>query len=118
MTNTLNEELGKITYSDLAIAQIAANAAMECFGVVGMSYRSAKSNIARILKGEQSARGVEVENNDGKISLSVFVIVKFETKISVVAENIIESVKYAVESQTGLEIDSVKLNIEGVSMKG
>ncbi len=117
MTNTLNDELGKITYSDLAIAQLAANAAMECFGVVGMSYRSAKSNIARILKGEQSARGVEVENHEGKIVLNVFVIIKFETKISVVAENIIESVKYAVESHTGLDVEKVNLNIEGVSMK-
>lgn len=116
MTNTLKEDLGSIAYSDFAIAQIAANAAMECVGVVGMSYRSAKSNIVRILKGEQSAKGVEVTQKDGKISLDVYVIIKFETKISVVAENIIENVKYAVEKHTGMPVETVHLNIEGVKV--
>lgn len=116
MAKTSNEELGHVTYSDLAIAQIAANAAMECIGVVGMSYRSAKSNFARILKGEHSAKGIEVKQDGDRVSLNVYVIIKFETKISVVAENIIENVKYAVEKHTGLIVDNVNLNIEGVKV--
>lgn len=116
MPVSIKEELGTVEFSDLAIAQIAAKTTMECIGVVGMSHRSTKSNIARILKGEQSARGVEVYHEDGKVYLNVYVIIKFETKISVVAENIIENVKYAVENKTGLEIEKVNLNIEGIKV--
>lgn len=116
MTNTRKEDLGCVVFSDLAIAQIAANATMECAGVVGMSYRSAKSNIARILKGEQSAKGIEVKQADGKIFLDVYVIIRFETKISEVAKNIIETVKYAVEKNTGMPVENVNLNIEGVKV--
>lgn len=118
MSITLKDSLGTVSFSTAALSQIAANAVMECVGVVGMSYRSAKSNIARLLKGEHSAKGVEVREIDGKLVLDVFVIIKFETKISVVAENIIESVKYAIENQTGLVVDKVNLNIEGVKVNG
>ncbi len=117
MSATLDDKLGNITYSNLAIAQIAANAVMECVGVVGMSHRSTKSSIARLLKGEHSAKGVEVTQKDGVITLDIYVIIKFETKISVVAANIIENVKYAVEKQTGMKVDNVNLNIEGVKVK-
>lgn len=117
MATTINETPGNVAYSNLAIAQIAANAVMECVGVVGMSRKSTKSSIAKLLKGEHGAKGVEVVQKDGVISLDIYVIIKFETKISVVAENIIENVKYAVEKQTGMKVDNVNLNIEGVKVK-
>ncbi|MDF2892954.1 MAG: Asp23/Gls24 family envelope stress response protein, partial [Clostridia bacterium] len=43
-----------------------------------------------------------------------FVIVKFGTKISTVADNIISKVKYTLESITGLKVKRVNLNIQGV----
>lgn len=118
MSIVVKDTLGDIIIEKEAIAQIAANAVMECYGVVGMTYKSGQSSIAKLLKGEHQSKGIEVvENPDGGITLDVFVIIQFGTKISVVAENIIEKVKYVVETQAGILVDNVNLNIEGVKIR-
>lgn len=117
MSVTMKTERGDIRISNEAIAQIAANAAMECYGVVGMTYKSKKSGIASILKGEHQSKGIEVTEQEGGVVIDVYVIIQFGTKISVVAENIIEKVKYFVEKQTGVTVKDVQLNIEGVRVR-
>ena len=117
MSIEINNELGDITIKKDVIATIAAVSAMECYGLVGMTYKSAKSWLAKILKGEHLSKGVEVEATEQGIRINVFVIVQFGTKLSVVAENIIEKVKYSVEMQTGLNVLEVNLNIEGVKVQ-
>ena len=49
--------------------------------------------------------------------IDLFVIIQFGTKISVVAKNTIDSVKYQVETQTGLKVSTVNLNIEGIKVQ-
>ncbi len=117
MSIKINNELGDITIKKDVIATIAAVSAMECYGLVGMTYKSAKSGLAKILKGEHLSKGVEVEATEQGIRINLFVIVQFGTKLSVVAENIIEKVKYSVEMQTGLNVLEVNLNIEGVKVQ-
>lgn len=117
MSIQINNEFGEIFIKNEVVATIAAMAAMECYGLVGMTYKSARSGIAKLLKGEQLSKGVEVVTHDQNVSIDLFVIVQFGTKISVVAENIIEKVKYAVETQTGLNVVEVNLNIEGVKVR-
>ena len=117
MSIKINNEIGDITIKTDVIATIAAVSAMECYGLVGMTYKSAKSGLAKILKGEHLSKGVEVHIEENGVKVDLFVIVQFGTKLSVVAENIIEKVKYNVELQTGLNVLEVNLNIEGVKVQ-
>jgi uncharacterized alkaline shock family protein YloU len=117
MSIKINNEIGDITIKNEVVATIAAVAAMECYGLVGMTYKSAKSGLAKILKGEHLSKGVEVQVEETGVRINLFVIVQFGTKLSVVAENIIEKVKYNVEMQTGLNVIEVNLNIEGVKVQ-
>lgn len=117
MSIIINNSCGNIIIKNDVVATIAAMAAMECYGLVGMTYKSATSGFAKILKGEALSKGVEVLPVDKGVKIDLFVIVQFGTKISVVAENIIEKVKYAVETQTGLKVAEVNLNIEGVKVR-
>ena len=117
MSIKINNEIGDITIKTEVIATIAAVSAMECYGLVGMTYKSAKSGIAKILKGEHLSKGVEVQVEENGVRINLYVIVQFGTKLSVVAENIIEKVKYTVETQTGLNVIEVNLNIEGVKVQ-
>lgn len=117
MSIKINNEFGDVIIKNDVVATIAAMAAMECYGLVGMTYKSTTSGLAKLLKGEQLSKGVEVLTVDEGIVINLFVIVQFGTKISVVAENIIEKVKYAVETQTGLTVTEVNLNIEGVNVR-
>jgi len=117
MSIKINNEIGDISIKNEVIATIAAVSAMECYGLVGMTYKSAKSGLAKILKGEHLSKGVEVQVEETGVKINLFVIVQFGTKLSVVAENIIEKVKYNVEMQTGLNVIEVNLNIEGVKVQ-
>ncbi|MCA0384225.1 MAG: Asp23/Gls24 family envelope stress response protein [Firmicutes bacterium] len=117
MSIKINSEIGDIHIKSEVIATIAAVSAMECYGLVGMTYKSAKSGLAKILKGEHLSKGVEVMVEENGVRINLFVIVQFGTKLSVVAENIIEKVKYNVEMQTGLNVIEVNLNIEGVKVQ-
>ncbi|GAB6109274.1 Asp23/Gls24 family envelope stress response protein [Fusibacter bizertensis] len=117
MSIKINNEIGDITIKSEVVATIAAVSAMECYGLVGMTYKSAKSGLAKILKGEHLSKGVEINVEENGIRIDLFVIVQYGTKLSVVAENIIEKVKYNVETQTGLNVIEVNLNIEGVKVQ-
>ncbi len=117
MSIKISNNYGEIAIKNEVIATIAAVSAMECYGLVGMTYKSAKNGIAKLLKGEQLSKGVEVIADERGVIINLFVIVQFGTKLSVVAENIIDKVKYNVETQTGLSVVEVNLNIEGVKVQ-
>jgi len=117
MSIIIENDLGAINISKDVIANIAGSSAIECYGLVGMATRSAKSGIVNLLKKENLSRGVKIEESEEGLSIDLYVIIQFGTKISVVAENIIEKVKYNVENQTGLKVLKVNVNIEGVKVQ-
>ncbi len=117
MNKQINNEYGTITMSSDLIANIAGEAAVECYGLVGMAAKSASSGIVALLKRDQIGRGVDVHFENDALVIDLFVVIQFGTKISVVAENIIKTVKYSVENQTGIPVAKVHLNIESVRVQ-
>jgi len=118
MTLKIENDYGMIQINSDVIATIAGQSASECYGLVGMASKSTTSGIAKLLMGDQMGKGVDVVVNDDGVVINLYVIVQFGTKISVVADNIIEKVKYNVEKQTGLKVLEVNLSIEGVRVQG
>lgn len=118
MTIKVDNNYGAIYINNEVIATIAGAAAIECYGLVGMASRSATNGIVSLLKKENLSKGVKIKAEEAGITIDLFVVIQFGTKISVVAQNIIERVKYSVENQTGLKVLKVNLNIEGVRVQG
>ncbi len=110
----LENKYGEININKEVVSIIAGSAAVECYGLVGMVPRSASDGVVRLLKRDNLKKGVAVEFVDDEIIIELHVIILFGTKISVVAQNIIDRVKYSVETMTGLKVAKVNLNIEGV----
>ncbi len=117
MITRIQNQYGTINISTEVIAMIAGAAAVECYGLVGMASKSAGSGIVNLLKREHLSKGIKITAKDDVLTIDLYVIVQFGTKISVVAENIIKKVKYNVENQTGLVVEKVNLNIEGVRVQ-
>lgn len=114
----LENEHGVIKINSEVIALIAGTTAVECYGLAGMAAVSAADEIAGMIMGENLGKGVKITTDEaGNVVVDLYVIVQFGTKISSVAQNIIEKVKAAVEDQTGLKVSMVNLNIEGVKAK-
>ena len=87
---------------------------MECFGIVGMAMVNVKDGLVKLLKRDNLTRGVNVQINDNKITLSFHVIVSYGVSISAVSENLISNVKYKVEEFTGMTIEKINIFVEGV----
>lgn len=114
MVCKLTTELGSVSYSEEVLANIAGVSTMECYGVVGMASRRATDGIVELLKKENLSRGVKVTCNNDQLIVELFIIVEYGTKISVIANNIIQKVKYTIETYTGLKIEKIVVNVQGV----
>ena len=114
MRGRLNNKLGEIQIHPDVIAQCAGNAAVECFGIVGMAAVNMKDGLVKLLRKDSIKHGINVTINDNKIALDFHVIVAYGVSISAVADNLIGNVKYKLESFTGMEVDRVRILVEGV----
>jgi len=106
--------IGKIEISPKAIASIASEAVLSCYGVVGMSATTLKDGIAEILQVENSHRGVVVGVVDDRIVIDLYVVIEYGTRISEVAHNMMESVTFAVERALGLPVAEVNIHVQGL----
>lgn len=111
-----NDNEGTYEYADGAvmidpevIARYAGSVAVECFGIVGMAMVNMKDGLVKLLKGDNLTRGVNVQINDNKITLSFHVIVAYGVSISAVSDNLMSNVKYKVEEFTGMTIEKINI---------
>lgn len=110
-----SNENGNINYSEEVLAKIVGLSTMECYGVVGMVSKSATDGFWELMRVENLSKGVKVKliEND-KLQIELFVMVEYGTKISVIANNIIQKVRYSVENYTGLKVSSITVNVQAV----
>jgi uncharacterized alkaline shock family protein YloU len=109
------KSLGTIDVAPDAIAMVAGIATLECFGVVGMSSRSLQDGIAELLLGKENlTKGIEVRIDNNRVIVDLYVIIEYGTRINEVAHNVIENVKYAIESQLEVNVTKVNVNVIGV----
>jgi uncharacterized alkaline shock family protein YloU len=112
---TVLSELGRITVSPAAVAQIVGRVAAECYGVVGMSVRGpARERVTQLLPKGRWGRGVLVRNVDGAVALELHVVVAYGLNLAEVAATVRSRVAYEVERQTGLRVSSVDVHIQDV----
>ena len=112
--NTSNA-YGKISISDLAIAKVASHTAMECYGIVAMSSKRAKDGIVEWLGRENLTRGVQLRLvEDGSVDIDLYIVVEYGISIVAVCNNIVDTVKYKIESMTGAKVRRISITVEGI----
>ncbi|MGL4731599.1 MAG: Asp23/Gls24 family envelope stress response protein [Clostridium sp.] len=114
MKANITNQVGNIYYSEDVLANIAGVSTMECYGVVGMASKNAKDGFWELLKAENLGKGVKVNMKNDSLTIELYIIVEYGTKISVIANNIIQKVKYNMENFTGLKVSQVIVNVQGV----
>ena len=108
---------GKISISDSAIAKVAKNATLECYGIVDTVSRRFTDTISELFKKQTNGRGIKVITDGDRIFIDVYVVIKYGVSINAVAESLKESVKYKVEKFTGMIVDTVNVYIIGVKLE-
>lgn len=105
----------QIHYSDEVLAKIVGLSTMECYGVVGMVSKNATEGFWELMRVENLSKGVKLTlTEDEKLNIELFVMVEYGTKISVIANNIVQKVRYNVENFTGLKVSSITVNVQAV----
>lgn len=113
----MKTENGNIDLSKEVVAKVASVAASECYGLVGMASKN-KNGIFELLSRNNDFKGIEIEiDEEDKIIIEMSVIIQYGTKISTVAENIIDTVKYNVEKQTGFKVKKIGVSVRGVRVE-
>ncbi len=114
MSLTIKNEFGSIVVDNETVAKIAGLAALDCYGIVGMASKNVKDGLVTLLRRDNLSRGIKLSINNDKISLDLHIIVEYGTNIPVIAESLIETVKYRVEEYTGLSVIRINIFVEGV----
>lgn len=110
-----SKENGYMHYSDEVLAKIVGLSTMECYGVVGMVSKNATEGFWELMRVENLSKGVKLTlTEDEKLNIELFVMVEYGTKISVIANNIVQKVRYNVENFTGLKVSSITVNVQAV----
>jgi uncharacterized alkaline shock family protein YloU len=105
--------LGRIEVSPTAIASIANEAVLTCYGVVGTAAKDLATGIANILSPD-SKRGIDVHVEDGHLTIDLYVIIEYGTRIVAVANSVMSVVKFSVEQTLGIPVTSVNVHVQGL----
>src|SRR5262245_66309147 len=98
---------GRITISGDVVAEIVAETAERCYGVVGLA---AGSRIGKLLRRD----GVTVGGDAQGIQIGLNVVVEYGLNLAEVASTVRSQVGYEVERLTGLPVASVEVVVQNV----
>jgi len=104
---SLDLRLGRLTISHDAVADIVAETALACYGVVGLT---AGSRVKRILRRE----GIAIEGDAGALRIELHVVVEHGLNLAEVATTVRSQVGYEVARRTGLTVAAVEVVIQRV----
>ena len=113
---TKENTVGRIEISPHAIATIAGDAVLECYGVVGMANKNLIGGIADLLQPDRWGRGVDVHVRQGQVIIDLYVIVEYGTRISEVAHGVMSGVRYSLEQKLGIPVTEVNVHVQGLRM--
>ena len=110
------DERGSINTSEEVVAIIAGSAAMEIEGVAGL-YSTPGRDIAELLVKKHPARGVKIHLEEKTISADIYIMASLGYAVNEVATAVQKAVSTAIESTTGLQVESVNVHVCGIALK-
>ena len=118
MTIDKNTPLGDIDISLNAISLIAGNAAVECYGVVGLTDRSVNTGLIgqleRILKSDSYSKGVRVRKTSKGYEVDLYIVVAFGVKITEVVNEVQKKVMYDLNKIFEIKFKAVNVFVHGL----
>jgi uncharacterized alkaline shock family protein YloU len=105
---------GKIEISAQAIATVAGRAVANSYGVVGIAARHPRLATVELLPPEHYHRGVYVRFGRDHVIIDLYVVLEHGLRITAIAHNIMQNVKFAVERTLGLRVVQVNVNVQAL----
>lgn len=106
---------GEVQIADEVVAIISGLAALEVEGVAKMS-GNVPNELVSMLGMKNLSKGVKVEVAPDSVDVELALEMKYGYSIPKVSKQVQEKVKNAIESMTGLTVESVNVHIVGVAI--
>lgn len=106
-----------LNISEDVIGIIAGLAASEVEGIAGMTLGFVDGLNQILGSNKKYSRGVKIDLDGRKVTIDLYVNVKYGVRIPDIAWAAQNSVKDAVETMTGLEVASVNINVQGITFE-
>jgi uncharacterized alkaline shock family protein YloU len=103
---TIPSELGSISVSTSALADLVARTAARCYGVVGLSSRT---RVGRMLGRERAGSAVAIAQEGERIRVDLHVVIEYGLNLAEVAATLRSQVTYELERLTGLAVADVHI---------
>ena len=114
---TLETERGVTTIADEVVAKLAGHAAHEIQGVAGMG-ATFRRLLGRVKPGEESlTQGVNVEVGKKEAAIDMVLLVRYGYPIPSLAQEVRENVITRVETDTGLIVKEVNIEIDDLQFE-
>ena len=108
---------GNLHVANDVLADMVGNAALECYGVVGMAEPSAADGIAKILPASRLRRGVTVTAPDAGVHVALYVVIEYGTNINTVSQNLVDQVTFVLKEYARVPLDGVEVHVQGVKVR-
>ncbi len=107
-------KFGSINITLDAIAAVAGNAAMQCYGVVGMSSkRSIREEINELLKKENYSKGVIARKKKDSYEVDIYIVVSYGLRITETVTQVQKKVQYDLEKVFSIKF-KVNVYVQGI----
>ena len=113
MSNFEENAIGNIYISHRAISTIVYHAALESYGIVGLAPKNRAAGLANAIVKDPTI-GVNVQCDGKNVTIDLYVILEYGTRITSVTDSVADSVAYQIESITGLHVEKVNVHVKGL----
>ncbi len=104
---------GIIDIDKKVVEDFARMAASQCYGVTAI--QTSKEGVLQRFK-KDSPGGIQAREGEKGLILDVYVTLQYGVRTAAVAQNIMENVKYQIESTLELPVEEVNVFIESINV--
>lgn len=80
-----------------------------------MAPANLRASVVEVLSQDDQHRGIEVHIGKDSISVDLYVVLAYGTRISEVAQQVIATVSYELNKSLGLPVAAVNVHVQGIS---
>ncbi len=108
---------GDLHVANDVLADLVGNAAMQCYGVVGMVAADMADNVITLLPGNHLRRGVVVTTEPDGVHVDLYVVIEYGTNITVVSKNLVDAVSFALTQYAQVPLSGVDVHVQDIRVR-
>jgi uncharacterized alkaline shock family protein YloU len=105
--------LGSIRISPRAIATLAARAARETYGVVGLANKNIFDGLSHALV-KDPTHGVSVHYDGSQLNIELYIVVEYGMSIKEVSASLANLVRYQIEKTLTMSVSQINVHVQGL----